>query len=150
MPTLETLTQDDLRGALKAKTMRRARGYVNAIENPVRAGKTLTAQIYGSRVYHVEIEVEPDGIHAQCSCPYTWGGYCKHIGAVLLKWIQSPGDFAIENTSLPPGEYPIEVRPIDPPPTSRPEQLPPWLTVSFADRQRADEQCQYQATQGPP
>ncbi|MCP4544367.1 MAG: hypothetical protein GY832_45225 [Chloroflexi bacterium] len=141
MPTLETLTQDDLRGALKAKSMRRARGYVNAIENPVRAGKTLTAQINGSRVYYVEIDVEPDGIHAQCSCPYNWGGYCKHVGAVLLKWIQSPGDFAIENTPLPPSkEYPIEVIPVAPPPTNQPEQLPHWLTFSFADRHQADEQ----------
>ena len=34
--------------------------------------------------FKVEIDVEPSGITAHCSCPYDWGGYCKHIGAVLL------------------------------------------------------------------
>ena len=141
MPTLENITQDDLQGPLNAKSLRRARSYVNSVRNPVRAGKTLTAQVRGSRVYEVEIDVESDGIHAQCSCPYNWGGYCKHIGAVLLRWIQSPNDFAVKDTSTTASnEYPIEVMPVEPPPTSRPSELPSWLARSFADRQQADEQ----------
>jgi hypothetical protein len=140
MPTLETLTQDDLKGALNPSSIRKARGYTDRVQNGARQGKTLTAQVQGSKLYDVEIDVEPSGISAHCSCPYSWGGYCKHIGAVLLKWIQSPAAFTIENAPAPPveAEYPIEVTPIEPAPTHRPKSSPSWLTSTATDRQRAD------------
>ncbi|MEA3342174.1 MAG: helicase-associated domain-containing protein [Chloroflexota bacterium] len=140
MPTLETLTKADLRGPLKAKSLRRARRYIKRVQNPARSGHTLTAQVRGSRLYEVEIDVTPDGISALCSCPYDWGGYCKHIGALLLKWIRSPGDFAIAGAAPTiPSEYPIEVTPVEPPPTQRPDEPPSWLTTTFAERIHADE-----------
>lgn len=82
MPTLETLTHDDLKGILNSKSLSRARGYLGRVRNAARQGNTLTAEVLGSRLYQVGIDVEPSGISAQCSCPYNWGGYCKHIGAV--------------------------------------------------------------------
>ena len=139
MPTLENLTQADFDGLLNSKSLRKARGCVNRVRNPVRAGHTLTAQVRGTRLYEVEIDVEPGGISALCDCPYNWGGYCKHIGAVLLKWIKSPHDFVVEDApATAPVRYPIEVTPVGPPPTRRPEQLPSWLANTFAERQRAD------------
>ena len=30
------------------------------------------------------------GVDANCSCPYDWGGYCKHIVAVLLAYLHEP------------------------------------------------------------
>jgi hypothetical protein len=27
----------------------------------------------------------------RCSCPYDWGGACKHVVAVLLKYLEGPG-----------------------------------------------------------
>ncbi len=140
MPTLENLTESDLRDYLKTKSLRRARGYIQRVQNPLRSGKTLTAQVLGTYLYEVEIDVEPASISARCSCPYDWGGYCKHIGAVLLKWIQSPGSFTIQEAKPSSSEYPLEVTSVDPPPTYRPEGLPFWLATSFVDRQRADEQ----------
>lgn len=141
MPTLENLTQADLNGLLNPKSLRKARGCVNLVRNPVRAGHTLTAQVRGTRLYEVEIDVEPGGISAVCDCPYNWGGYCKHIGALLLKWIQSPHDFAAEGApATAPVKYPIEVTFVEPPPTRRPEQSPSWLVSTFAERHRADEE----------
>ncbi len=140
MPTLESLTEADLRGPLNTKSLGRARGYVRQVQNPVRCGQTLTAQVRGTYLYEVEVDVEPTGIIARCSCPYNWGGYCKHIGALLLRWIQSPGSFTIREATPSSSEYPIEVTPVDPPPTHRPEEYPFWLTMSFIDRQRADDQ----------
>ena len=141
MPTLETLTEADLKGPLKSKSLRRARGYIHSVHNPVRSGHTLTAQVRGSRLYDVEIDVEPGGISAVCSCPYNWGGYCKHIGAVLLKWIQSPGDFTVAGApARASAEYPIEVTPVEPPPAQRPDQPPFWLAFPFASRVRADQE----------
>lgn len=141
MPTLETLTKSDLKGPLKSKSLRRARGYVSRVQNPARSGHTLTAQVRGSRLYEVEIDVEPGGISAICSCPYDWGGYCKHIGAVLLRWIQSPGDFAVAGAAATiSNEYSIDVTPVEPPPTQRLEQPPFWLAFPFTERLRADEE----------
>ena len=36
--------------------------------------------------YEVVVTLHPDGgiSNASCTCPYDWGGYCKHIVAVLL------------------------------------------------------------------
>ncbi len=138
MPTLETLTEADFRNLLREKSLHRAREYIHRVLNPVRSGKTLTASVQGSLLYEVEIDVEPDGIYARCTCPYNWGGYCKHIGAVLLKWIQSPQSFVVQEP-VPSGDSPLEVTPVEPPPTQRPATLPFWMTGSCADRQRAED-----------
>jgi len=139
MPTLENLTEDDLRGPLNNKSLRKARGYIQRVQDPVRRGQTLTAQVRGTRLYEVEIDIAPTGISARCSCPYNWGGYCKHVGAVLLKWIQSPASFTIQEATPSSGQHPIEVTPVDPPPTFQPKERPFWLAMSVEDRQRADD-----------
>ena len=39
---------------------------------------------YGTRPYLVEIDYFQDPIKTSCSCPYDWGGICKHqVGALL-------------------------------------------------------------------
>jgi hypothetical protein len=140
MPTLEGLTEADLRAVLTSGSLSKARGYLNRLRNLVRSGSTLSAQVSGTYLYEVEIEVAASGISAHCSCPYDWGGFCKHIGAVLLWWIRSPSSFAV--VEAPPfcGEYPIEVIPVEPPPTSQPEERPFWLVSTLEDRQHADRQ----------
>ncbi len=135
MLTLEALRKADLRGPLNAKSLRRAHGYVARVRNPVCAGQTLTAQVRGSRLYEVEIEVGEGDIDARCTCPYDWGGYCKHVGAVLLKWISAPEEFVPKVAAPLSREYPIEVIAVDPTPTYRPEEAPNWMTVSWAERQ---------------
>lgn len=45
--------------------------------------KRVMARVEGTRNYTVEVDLE-GGISATCTCPYDWGGYCKHIVAVLL------------------------------------------------------------------
>lgn len=138
MPSLETLTESDLRGPLNDQSLRRARGYLNQIFNPVRNGQVLSAQVRGTYMYQVEVEVSPGGIHAQCSCPYTWGGYCKHVGAVLLKWLQTPGAFAVEAPATALTGFPLPVTPVEPPPTQRPSKPPDWLADGFEERQQRD------------
>jgi hypothetical protein len=73
---------------------------------------------------------------------YNWGGYCKHTGAVLLKWMQSPGRFCANAAKPAPAltaDYPIDVVPVEPPVTYRPKNPPAWLTSSMADRRQAEE-----------
>lgn len=141
MPTLETLTEADLRGPLSPQSLRRAPRYTARVEHPVRTGRQLTAQVRGTRLYEVEIMVMPSGIVAFCTCPFDWAGYCKHIGAVLLKWIHSPISFSTRDPPVPATDAPsLEVTPVEAPRTHRPAELPYWLTTSVADRQRADEE----------
>src|SRR5262249_46063272 len=47
------------------------------------------AEVEGSEFepYQVSIRVHDGGVaDAHCTCPYDWGGYCKHIVVVLLKF----------------------------------------------------------------
>ncbi|MFQ5578466.1 MAG: SWIM zinc finger domain-containing protein [Anaerolineae bacterium] len=56
-------------------------------------GHTLQAQVEGSgyQPYEVTVELSEGGIEAgHCSCPYDWGGYCKHIVAALLAYVEEP------------------------------------------------------------
>ena len=53
----------------------------------VRRGDQLHAEVQGSgyQPYTVTVELDGDEItDAGCSCPYDWGGWCKHIVAALL------------------------------------------------------------------
>ena len=67
--------------------------YEEAIENAMFHGWTLSATCQGSEVtpYRVSVELTPTGIaDADCSCPYDWGGDCKHIVALLLTYVHEP------------------------------------------------------------
>ncbi|MBE2200646.1 MAG: helicase-associated domain-containing protein [Anaerolinea sp.] len=106
----------------------------------VRHGRTLHAKVRGSKLYTVEIDVAEDGIHAACTCPYDWGGYCKHIGAVLLLWLQSPNSFAMQQPAPDAAQGIIETFAIEPPQTAVPQQNPAWLTTPYSARQQQNEQ----------
>jgi len=76
------------------------------VGNCVQRGNTLEASVQGSQYapYHVEVECSEDGgiQTTWCTCPYDWGGDCKHVVAVLLMWQNAPGQFqekeTVENT----------------------------------------------------
>ncbi len=141
MPTLETLSESDLRGPLKPASLQRARGYVSRVQNPVRVGQSLRAEVPGTRLYDVEVDVGPDGIQAQCTCPYNWAGYCKHVGAVLLKWIRSPGSFEVRESGDGSGQPSLEVEPLEPPASWRPDEVPDWATTPFEARQQENREA---------
>jgi uncharacterized Zn finger protein len=49
-----------------------------------------------SMPYQVSITLdEASVLDADCSCPYDWGGACKHIVAALLAYVHEP---AFEST----------------------------------------------------
>jgi uncharacterized Zn finger protein len=47
-------------------------------------GEKTTATVAGTSDYKVTIRIDKEDIEASCTCPYDWGGYCKHIVAALL------------------------------------------------------------------
>ncbi|MCD6289569.1 MAG: SWIM zinc finger family protein, partial [Anaerolineae bacterium] len=64
-----------------------------AVLSVIRRGQQLLAEVEGSEYlpYQVRITFDAGGIReASCSCPYDWGGWCKHIVATLLTCIHAP------------------------------------------------------------
>jgi len=47
-------------------------------------GNRITATVAGTNDYEVTIRIDKEGPEASCTCPYDWGGYCKHIVATLF------------------------------------------------------------------
>jgi uncharacterized Zn finger protein len=59
-------------------------------------GMTLKAYCQGSKLqpYRVSASFDQEGIiEASCSCPIGKGGHCKHVAALLLKYIHHPKEF---------------------------------------------------------
>ena len=65
----------------------RGRSYKTSVRKLKKEGDTYTAKVDGSDTYTVEITESSDAIHTHCSCPYDYGGICKHIVAVGLNII---------------------------------------------------------------
>jgi uncharacterized Zn finger protein len=104
MSSLSSLTKTDVRNWTEQRFYDRGENYVRQgrIQRPRRSNALLKAECQGSRPspYHVEAELDTEGIAwAECSCPMGGGGYCKHVVALLLTWVQSPKDFT-ETPSL--------------------------------------------------
>jgi len=50
----------------------------------------VKAVVSGTDDYRVEINLD-NLISATCTCPYDWGGYCKHIVATMLTMVHDDG-----------------------------------------------------------
>lgn len=93
-------TEDVVRVLASAESFARGRHYLRnrAVSQLTRRGDLLTAHVEGSSFapYEVTIEMHQQGVTAtHCSCPYEWGGACKHVVAVLLKYIEAPDEIAV-------------------------------------------------------
>lgn len=55
-------------------------GRINRVEF---FGNKLKTIVVGTYNYEVTVKLDK-GIKASCTCPYDWGGYCKHIIATLI------------------------------------------------------------------
>ncbi|MBI3165911.1 MAG: SWIM zinc finger domain-containing protein [Chloroflexi bacterium] len=61
------------------------------------AGVVLTARCEGNSApsYRVRAELDAGGVRStDCSCPYDWDGDCKHVVALLLKYLHKPAEFS--------------------------------------------------------
>lgn len=139
MPTLETLTLTHLKQTFKSGSLNQAYKYQHRIQNAVRSGQSLTAEVMGSRRYDVEVEATPANLVGRCTCAYDWSGYCKHVAAVLLKWVESPGFFTVKEVQS--GQTPEAALPVfsvERPQTQKPKVLPAWLSESTDERRQRD------------
>jgi uncharacterized Zn finger protein len=94
------LTEAMLRSLSTENCFERGRQYyrAGAIRNATSQGNSMTALCEGSSspAYRLRVELDQAGIRsASCTCPYDWGGLCKHLIALLLTYIHQPEAFSV-------------------------------------------------------
>ncbi len=88
-------TEATIRQFTTAESFRRGEEYYErgAVISLIRRGNVLQAEVEGSQYepYRVRVTFDTGGITgAVCTCPYDWGGWCKHIVATLLAALDEP------------------------------------------------------------
>src|SRR5262245_8008287 len=99
MTNIPKLTEAAIRKRTGDRSFGLGRSYFErgAIFDARRAGVTLKARCSGSRgeAYRVHATFNAKGVAAaECSCPVGDGGFCKHVAALLLTWIERPEEFS--------------------------------------------------------
>ncbi|MCA1614513.1 MAG: SWIM zinc finger family protein, partial [Acidobacteria bacterium] len=92
------LTEAHVRELASEKSFDRGEAYYHdgAVLEPIRQEKELRAQCEGSdyEPYQVSAMLTDSGIaETSCTCPYDYGGICKHIVALLLTYVHEPQAF---------------------------------------------------------
>jgi uncharacterized Zn finger protein len=96
------LTEQIIRERANEQSFQKGLAYykTGAIYNPSRqstpSGLVLTANCEGSSApsYRLRAELDAGGVRtASCTCPYDWGGECKHLVALLLMYLHHPDKF---------------------------------------------------------
>lgn len=95
---LPKLTEAQIRAMATEKSFERGKGYYQggAIVEPLRQGLELRAECAGSEYepYQISVTLGAKGVvQTSCTCPYDWGGVCKHVVALLLTYIHRPQTF---------------------------------------------------------
>ncbi|MGH9834015.1 MAG: SWIM zinc finger family protein [Blastocatellia bacterium] len=99
MTTLK-LTDAIIRAGASDKSFARGQElYRNgAISDTAIQGNVLTGHCEGMQAPFYKVRAEPDagGVRAaSCNCDYDFGGYCKHIVALLLTFAHGPEQFVV-------------------------------------------------------
>ncbi|KYF51761.1 hypothetical protein BE08_32065, partial [Sorangium cellulosum] len=87
---LSTLSDRGLRRLLGARTFLRGLEYFRRrVVEDISINETMasgTVRAADSEPYPVKVELSPDGIQSQCSCPafQKAGQHCKHVAALLI------------------------------------------------------------------
>lgn len=96
---MSPLTLAQIRARATPQSFARGEVYYHrgAVFDTVKRGNELEGRCAGSEYIPYRIRVtldETDNIEAtSCSCPYDWGGDCKHIVALLLTYVYKPEAF---------------------------------------------------------
>jgi uncharacterized Zn finger protein len=99
------LTEAIVRQHATGESLQRGQQYGRAGEvlGLVQRGAVLEGEVQGSAAtpYHIRCARLPDGTwQATCTCPYEYGGWCKHIVAACLTALRMP-DKVTEQSTLP-------------------------------------------------
>ncbi len=91
---------DDILPKFTEKSFARGENYyrLGMVERAVRRGDRLFSEVHGSEwddLYTVSVALKGRDFSASCTCPYDWGGYCKHIAATMLAFIRGGDAFEV-------------------------------------------------------
>ena len=87
------INESMIRKNVSDKSFERGKDYARSqsVQDLFWRDQTLQATVAGSTYYRVSIGFNDRGIQSvKCSCPYDFGGWCKHIVAVLLVGMEQP------------------------------------------------------------
>ncbi|HSG44395.1 MAG TPA: SWIM zinc finger family protein [Anaerolineales bacterium] len=98
--TLPRITESMICAGASPESFRRGEQYYRegAISNTTLQGTQLSGECAGTYApyYRVQVELDEAGIaSASCTCLYEYGGYCKHIIALLLAYLHRPKSFTV-------------------------------------------------------
>lgn len=98
MAKILSITEADIKQLSTEQSFQRGLNYYRggALFDLVRQGNELRAYCEGSsfEAYRVSAEIGEQGVESvTCTCPYDWGGICKHSVALLLTWVRKPDSF---------------------------------------------------------
>lgn len=94
---LPPLSEAQIRQHASAESFARGESYYQrgAVGPLALRGDLLQAAVEGSEYepYRVTVSLDAGGVRAaDCTCPYDWGGLCKHIVATLLSYVHAAPD----------------------------------------------------------
>lgn len=94
------LSEAAIRAGATEKSFARGRELFRrgAVTRAAIQGRTLSGVCEGSEspFYRIRAELDEGGVRsAFCTCPYDFGGYCKHVIALLLSYAHEPESFAV-------------------------------------------------------
>lgn len=97
---LPELTEAHVRALANEKSFERGMSYYEggALVEPLRQGSELRAECEGSEYepYQISVTLDAKGVaETSCTCPYDWGGICKHVVALLLAYVHNPQGFRL-------------------------------------------------------
>lgn len=97
------LTEDTLKSLSTPESFARGKRLFKseAIYDTFKQGSRLSGKCEDSSApfYEVRLQIDEGGIQAAaCTCPYDRGGYCKHIIALALAWMDRPDGFVEQKT----------------------------------------------------
>ena len=87
---LGSLTVEDVRQICNQRSYGRGRTYYRTgrVTSVSWEGNRVSAVVLGTHSYNVWAEERKGGrLPYHCTCPYDWGGACKHVVAVLLHMV---------------------------------------------------------------
>lgn len=95
---LPQLTETHIRNLASGPSFERGKTYYldGAVLDPICQATHLRARCVGSdyEPYQVSATLAKNGIaETSCTCPYDYGGICKHIVALLLTYVHEPQAF---------------------------------------------------------
>jgi uncharacterized Zn finger protein len=98
--TIPKITESMIRAGASPESYRRGEEYYReaALSNTTIQGTLLSGECAGTYTpyYRVQVELDQAGIaDASCTCLYEYGGYCKHIVALLLAYVHRLKSFAL-------------------------------------------------------